>query len=353
MHDADVSGELFASHHIYKTNDLPRLTEVLNNGLQPLLLSSPDPRKVQATFNGFDTESTLVRYGRIEGKIFGVLAQTSSFFSVFLPLTNRIRVGSLMQLFPARPPLAYLALPGDIVAFAADGLSFAYVATNARSASLLRVLGTPHRLLKTVNRRATFAPSSDLRSLIGYLSSESDRLVLRTGEAKEVHLELLGQALGTYVCHLVDELRGVQPSPSAHRLSLCLEFDRAVRSHASQPVTVQHLAEYLACSPRNLYNAVETVCDCTPAAYQVRLRLIEARNRIVCATQPIENWDVFARRLGYSRPSQFAEDYYSEYGETPQEARDAQCAFLRSLGGYRMRQPSSLHMATSTPRLSK
>ncbi|KRG38448.1 hypothetical protein ARC20_01965 [Stenotrophomonas panacihumi] len=135
--------------------------------------------------------------------------------------------------------------------------------------------------------------------------------------ARELHYRLLTGPHGAVVRGLVQG-RG-----------LSAQVARAagwIRRHYHQPLRIAELAQLAALSESSLHRGFKSVTGMTPLEYQKRIRLQEARSRLL-----VEGSDAASVgfSVGYNSPSQFSREYAREFGLPP--ARDV--AQLRAESG--------------------
>lgn len=103
-----------------------------------------------------------------------------------------------------------------------------------------------------------------------------------------------------------------------------------IRENYSRPLRIAELAGLAAMSPATLHRHFRAVTALSPLQYQKRIRLHEARGRMLAATADAQSVG-FA--VGYDSPSQFNREYARLFGAPP--LRDAER--LRAAGGARGR----------------
>lgn len=91
-----------------------------------------------------------------------------------------------------------------------------------------------------------------------------------------------------------------------------------MRSHISQSLTVDRLADQAAMSPRNFARAFTAETGMTPAKAVERLRLEVARERVEGSAEPM---DQVARNSGFGDTERMRRAFVRAYGQAPQALR--------------------------------
>lgn len=91
-----------------------------------------------------------------------------------------------------------------------------------------------------------------------------------------------------------------------------------MRSHLSERLTVEQLAEHMAMSPRNFSRAFVRVVGISPAKAVERLRLEAARERVENSREPIEK---IAASTGFCDPERMRRAFVRHFGQPPQAIR--------------------------------
>ncbi len=146
----------------------------------------------------------------------------------------------------------------------------------------------------------------------------------------DLALALIGEDLGEDIArrtaqHLVVYHR--RPGGQS-QFSALIEVDRQdgrfaellhwMRSHLSEPLTVDRLAGQAAMSPRNFARAFTTETGLTPAKAVERLRLEVARERVESSADPI---DGVAAAVGFGDPERMRRAFIRAFGQPPQALR--------------------------------
>ena len=86
-----------------------------------------------------------------------------------------------------------------------------------------------------------------------------------------------------------------------------------IRNHHTERLTVQALAEYAGMSQASLHRHFKSATGITPLQYQKRLRLQEARIKLLSGADVSDT----AYTVGYESPSQFSREYSRLFGQAP------------------------------------
>jgi AraC-like DNA-binding protein len=92
-----------------------------------------------------------------------------------------------------------------------------------------------------------------------------------------------------------------------------------IKQHFTQPLQIEALAKQVNMSPSALHSHFKAVAAMSPIQYQKRLRLEEARRRLLAGGASAE---AVAFEVGYASPSQFSREYARLFGQPPR--RDAE-----------------------------
>ncbi|WP_066698622.1 GlxA family transcriptional regulator [Sphingobium amiense] len=93
-----------------------------------------------------------------------------------------------------------------------------------------------------------------------------------------------------------------------------------IRSHLSERLTVEQMADHVAMSPRNFSRAFARAIGVSPAKAVERLRLEAARERVENSREPIEQ---VAAATGFSDPERMRRAFIRAFGQPPQGLRRA------------------------------
>jgi AraC-like DNA-binding protein len=98
------------------------------------------------------------------------------------------------------------------------------------------------------------------------------------------------------------------------RLTHVARAIRFIREHFSESIRIEQLAELAAMSPSSLHRHFRAVTDMTPIQFQKRVRLHEARSRLLADPGDVAGAG-FA--VGYESASQFNREYRRMFGVAP------------------------------------
>lgn len=93
-----------------------------------------------------------------------------------------------------------------------------------------------------------------------------------------------------------------------------------IRSHLSERLTVEQMADHMAMSPRNFSRSFARVIGVSPAKAVERLRLEAARERVENSQDPIEQ---VASATGFGDPERMRRAFIRAFGQPPQGLRRA------------------------------
>jgi transcriptional regulator GlxA family with amidase domain len=93
-----------------------------------------------------------------------------------------------------------------------------------------------------------------------------------------------------------------------------------IRSHLSEPLTVENLADQAAMSPRHFSRAFTTETGLTPAKAVERLRVEAARALVESSSDPI---DQIGFAVGFTDPERMRRAFIRAFGQPPQALRRA------------------------------
>jgi transcriptional regulator GlxA family with amidase domain len=170
---------------------------------------------------------------------------------------------------------------------------------------------------------------------------EPDRIFVRSGKiwtsagitaGIDLALALIGEDLGEDIARrTAQELVVYHRRPGGQsQFSALIEMDRQdgrfaklldwMRSHLSEPLTVDRLADQAAMSPRHFSRAFTVETGLTPAKAVERLRVEAARERVECSSDPIEHIGV---AVGFADPERMRRAFVRAFGQPPQALRRA------------------------------
>jgi len=93
---------------------------------------------------------------------------------------------------------------------------------------------------------------------------------------------------------------------------------RWIRDHYTEPFRVEDLATMAGLSTSAFHRHFRTVTELTPIQYQKKIRLQEARLRVVGLGEDVTS---AGYAVGYDSPSQFSREYRREFGTPPSRDR--------------------------------
>jgi transcriptional regulator GlxA family with amidase domain len=170
---------------------------------------------------------------------------------------------------------------------------------------------------------------------------EPDRIFVHSGKiwtsagvtaGIDLALALIGEDLGEDIARrTAQQLVVYHRRPGGQsQFSALIEMDRQdgrfanllewMRSHLSEPLTVERLAVQAAMSPRHFSRAFTAETGLTPAKAVERLRLETARERVESSMDPIERIGVAA---GFTDPERMRRAFVRAFGQPPQALRRA------------------------------
>lgn len=122
---------------------------------------------------------------------------------------------------------------------------------------------------------------------------------------REIIYWLLHSPHGELICQLAT------PTSQLSRLGSAIDY---IRHHYAQRLSVEPLARLAGMSESTFHRQFQLLTNLSPIQYQKRLRLHEARRRLV--TEDTDAAGV-AFEVGYESPSQFSREYRRLFGEPP------------------------------------
>jgi AraC-like DNA-binding protein len=149
-----------------------------------------------------------------------------------------------------------------------------------------------------------------LLRLVQLLDTPRDIPVLAPLTLKELHYRLLqGEQHG----------RLAEMSIGDGRLRRVAGAITWIKEHFAEPLQIDALAKRVNMSSSALHSHFKSVTAMSPIQYQKRLRLEEARRRLLSGGASAE---AVAYEVGYASPSQFSREYVRLFGQPPR--RDAE-----------------------------
>ncbi|HZX06157.1 AraC family transcriptional regulator [Kribbella sp.] len=145
--------------------------------------------------------------------------------------------------------------------------------------------------------------------LLRLLDSPEDARVLAPLVEREILWRLLRSTQGAAVRDI-----GLADSSLSHVARVI----RWIRDHYTEPFRVEDLAEMAGLSPSAFHRHFRTVTELTPIQFQKKIRLQEARLRVVGLGEDVTS---AGYAVGYDSPSQFSREYRREFGAPPSRDR--------------------------------
>jgi AraC-like DNA-binding protein len=225
-----------------------------------------------------------------------------------------------------------LPLTGHISKASAEApfLGFGLVLRPATIAALL--LETPARD-RTPSRPVGMAVSDAdaalldaIVRLLGLLDRPQDAAALRPAFEREILWRLITGERGEMVRQI-----GLADSRVAH-VGRAIHW---IRHHYDQTIRIEKLASLCAMSVSSFHRHFRAVTEMTPIQFQKRIRLQEARTRLIAQPRDVAGVG-FA--VGYESASQFSREYRRQFGVPP--GRDA--AHLRAAAAPRRRRSAAI-----------
>jgi AraC-like DNA-binding protein len=167
--------------------------------------------------------------------------------------------------------------------------------------------GGPVRGL-TVSRASTELVDAVIR-LLRLVDEPEDAPVLAPLVQREILWRLLRSPQGAAVRDI-----GLADSSLSHVARVI----RWIRDHYTEPFRVEDLASMAGMSTSAFHRHFRTVTELTPIQYQKKIRLQEARLRVVGLGEDVTS---AGYAVGYDSPSQFSREYRREFGTSPSRDR--------------------------------
>jgi AraC-like DNA-binding protein len=157
--------------------------------------------------------------------------------------------------------------------------------------------------------------------LVRLLDAPQDIPVLAPLILRELHYRLLqGEQFGRLAQIAIGDGR-------LRRVSGAISW---IKEHFAEPLHIEALAKQVNMSPSALHHHFKAVAAMSPVQYQKRLRLQEARRRLLSDATSAE---AVAYEVGYASASQFNREYVRLFGQPPR--RDAERLRAAASGGGR------------------
>jgi len=141
--------------------------------------------------------------------------------------------------------------------------------------------------------------------LVRLLDRPADIAVLAPMIRREIHWRLLQGPGGAMVRQM-----GMADS----RLARIGRVLNRLRDRYAEPVRVEALAEVAGMSPATFHRHFKAVTGMSPLQYQKRIRLLEARTRLLAEPADVAG---VGFSVGYDSPSQFSREYARLFGAPP------------------------------------
>jgi len=190
-------------------------------------------------------------------------------------------------------------------------------------------------------RRATthWVASADLARRFPEVQVEPDLIFVKVGKiwtsagvtaGIDLALAMIGEDLGEDIARrTAQELVVYHRRPGGQsQFSALIEVDRQdgrfaellhwMRSHLSEHLTIDRLADEAAMSPRHFSRAFAAETGLTPAKAVERLRLEAARERVESSSDPIEH---VGAAVGFRDPERMRRAFVRAFGQPPQALR--------------------------------
>src|SRR5262249_42523173 len=158
-------------------------------------------------------------------------------------------------------------------------------------------------------RRASDDALEPFVRLVRLLDRPRDIPILRPLIEREIVWRLLSDEQGGTIRRL---------GTANSTLSRISRATRWIREHYAEPFRVEDLARYVALSPTSFHRHFRAATAMSPLQYLKRIRLHEARTRLMTKGQDVAN---VGFSVGYESPSQFSREYARAFGAPP--GRDA------------------------------
>ncbi|TCC26179.1 AraC family transcriptional regulator [Kribbella sindirgiensis] len=177
--------------------------------------------------------------------------------------------------------------------------------------------GAPVRGL-SVSRASTELVDAVIR-LLRLVDEPEDAPVLAPLVQREILWRLLRSPQGAAVRDI-----GLADSSLSHVARVI----RWMRDHYTEPFRVEELAAMAGMSTSAFHRHFRTVTELTPIQYQKKIRLQEARLRVVGLGEDVTS---AGYAVGYDSPSQFSREYRREFGTPPSRDRAGSGKSARAL----------------------
>lgn len=196
-------------------------------------------------------------------------------------------------------------------------------------------------LLNGARATTHWGHSSELAQCFPQVSVEPDRIFTHQGKiwtsagvtaGIDLALALIGEDLGEDIARrTAQELVVYHRRPGGQsQFSALIEVDRQdgrfarllewMRSHLSEPLTVERLADQAAMSARHFSRAFTTDTGMTPAKAVERLRVEAARAQVESSSDPIDH---IGDAVGFADQERMRRAFLRAFGQPPQALRRA------------------------------
>ncbi|WP_394844706.1 AraC family transcriptional regulator [Pendulispora brunnea] len=179
----------------------------------------------------------------------------------------------------------------------------------ARMAELLLAMPDPPSPAGPSSGLAVVRHTDDLLEavarLMGLLDRPADIPVMAPLIEREIHYRLLQGELGTLLA---------QFATAGTHLSQIGQVTDWIKSHYAEPMSIEDLAKLARMSVTSFHRHFKVVTAMSPLQYRTRIRLEEARRRLL-----VEGRDAGAIgfEVGYDSSSQFSREYRKMFGVPP------------------------------------
>ncbi|WXB18345.1 AraC family transcriptional regulator [Pendulispora albinea] len=179
----------------------------------------------------------------------------------------------------------------------------------ARMAELLLAMPEPPSSAGPSSGLAVARHTGDLLEAVARLMALLDRpndiAVMAPLIEREIHYRLLQGEWGALLA---------QFSTAGTHLSQIGRVTDWIKSHYAEPMSIDHLAKRVGMSPASFHRHFKIVTTMSPLQYRSRIRLEEARRRLL-----VEGRDAGAIgfEVGYESSSQFSREYRKMFGVPP------------------------------------
>jgi len=157
-----------------------------------------------------------------------------------------------------------------------------------------------------------------MERLFALIDQPAASAILRPLILREIHFWLLSAEHGGMLRQLA------RASSNAARIS---EAIAQIRRGFDAPLRIPEIARAVGMSESAFHHHFKAICGTTPLQFQKRLRLIEARRRIIAEGLSVS---AAAAAVGYESPTQFSREFARMFGTAPRDYRPSRA---HALGG--------------------